>query len=101
MDTRFLQQSATSTRLQQPDRNMPPAICEGNMDTSRKAISVEPIQKTQQSKFSSANFSLEKYSCRFLPEIVDVECPDWLPAMIKDDPDVRLMMNAAAAFYVA
>jgi len=42
-----------------------------------------------------------KYSCRFLPEIVDVECPDWLPAMIQDDPDVRLMMEAAAAFYIA
>ena len=40
--------------------------------------------------------------CRFLvePVIVDVECPDWLPAMIKDDPDVRLMMNAAFAFYI-
>jgi hypothetical protein len=45
-----------------------------------------------------------KYTCRFLlehDEFVDVECPDWLPAMIKDDPDVRMMMNAATAFYIA
>jgi hypothetical protein len=62
----------------------------------------EPALLTKFIRFKSLE---SKPTSRFLRnhelEIVDVECPDWLPAMIKDDPDVQLMMEAAAAFYIA
>ena len=71
--------------------NYPEYFWNGNLDG-------QPAPLTKFIRFKGLE---NKCSCRFLPEIVDVEYPDWLTAMVKDDPDVRIMMNAATAFYVA